>query len=266
MQPSDAGAHGDLMTAAVRAASPLQRNISAAVLPVLAKGRFIKGGKTVRERMGGRVVGVRMTANSENNAECRAEKESKSDEPLEAIVDEAIANADGGEVSLKNMLTAWGDRSYGPLFIVLGAFAGTPLAAVPFAAAAIGVIIAALAAQMLFGKAHPWLPDFTLDWSVKEDKVETMRERFAPMLQFVDHLITERLEGAVSAPVRRAAAAIVMALGVLMVPFDAVPMAVAAPAWTVVLFGVAITARDGLVMVIALAACAAIGFLGVKVL
>ena len=50
-----------------------------------------------------------------------------------------------------------------------------------------------------------------------------------------------------------------------MIPFDAVPFAVAAPAWTVVLFGVAITARDGLVMALALAACFGVAYLGMSV-
>lgn len=187
-------------------------------------------------------------------------------EPLEAVVDDAIDCAEGDEVSLGNLLHAWGDRSYGPLFIVLGFFAGTPLAVVPMAAAVVGIVIALLAAQMALGKRHPWLPGFMLNWSAKEERLIEMRDKAGPVLGAVDRVITERLTFFAGKPMRTIAAIIIMALGVLMTPFDAVPFAVAAPAWTVVLFGVAITARDGLVMALAILACGGIGYLGYSML
>lgn len=190
----------------------------------------------------------------------------ESREPLEAVVEEAIETSDNGEVSLKSILRAWDDRSYGPLFILLGAFAGTPLAVVPGAAAVVGIFISILALQMMVGAAHPWLPDFALKQSVKESSLKNMRDKLSPVLSFIDHLITERLQWAAGEVMRRAAAAIVFVLGIVMIPFDAVPFAVAAPAWTVALFGVAITARDGLIMLAALAACAAVAAAGFMVL
>lgn len=186
------------------------------------------------------------------------------DAPLESIIDEAIESSEDGSVSLRALLKAWDDRSYGPLFIMLGFVGGTPLAVVPGAAAVVGVVITVLALQMALGLSHPWLPGIVLKQSVSEGKLREVRKKMDKPLRFVDHLITERWTWAAGEAMRRAAAIFVAALGVLMVPFDAVPFAVAAPAWTVVLFGVAITARDGLVMILALLGCLAVGFLGVR--
>jgi hypothetical protein len=183
------------------------------------------------------------------------------DAPLEEIVDDAIARSENGKIGLRTLLIAWGDRSYGPLFIVLGFIAGTPLAAVPGAAAAVGVVITILALQMTFGLKHPWLPRIALEQSVSEKSLRAMRRKLEKPLRFVDHLITERWSWASGEAMRRAAAIIVAVLGVVMIPFDAVPFLVVAPSWTIVLFGLAITARDGLVMMLALAACLGIGFL-----
>lgn len=186
------------------------------------------------------------------------------DAPLEEIVDDALAQSQNGEVALSALLDAWGDRSYGPLFIMLGFIAGTPLAVVPGAAAVVGAVIALLALQMIFGLNHPWLPKIALKRSVPEKNLRALRRKLEKPLRFVDHLITERWNWASGEAMRRAAAIMVAALGLVMIPFDAVPFLVAAPAWTVVLFGVAITARDGLVMVLALTGCLAIGFIGVR--
>jgi hypothetical protein len=77
---------------------------------------------------------------------------------MEAVLDEAIELSDHGKTSLKDLLEAWGDRSYGPLFILLGFVSGTPLAIVPGAAGALAVVIAIVAAQMTCGRRHPWTP------------------------------------------------------------------------------------------------------------
>lgn len=187
------------------------------------------------------------------------------DAPLESVVDEAIARSNHEKVSLRAVMSAWGDRSYGPAFILLGFFAGTPLAVIPGAAAVVGLVIAALAVQMAFGKIHPWLPDIALRQSVSEKRLRQARRKSEPVLALIDNLITERFPWAASDIVRRIAAIIVALLGLAMTPFDAVPVAVAAPAWTVVLFGVAITARDGLVMMLAIAACVGVGYLAFRI-
>ncbi|MAW79581.1 MAG: hypothetical protein CMI63_05035 [Parvularcula sp.] len=184
--------------------------------------------------------------------------------PLESIIDDAIARSENGRVSMRALLKAWNDRSYGPLFILLGFVGGTPLAVVPGAAAIVGVFITILALQMALGLNHPWLPEIALKQSVSEEKLREVRKKMDKPLRFVDHLITERWRWAAGEAMRRAAAIFVAALGVLMIPFDAVPFAVAAPAWTVVLFGVAITARDGFVMMLALLGCLGVGFLGMR--
>lgn len=187
------------------------------------------------------------------------------DRPLESIVDEAIDRSENGKVSLRALLKAWGDRSYGPLFILLGFFAGTPLAVIPGAAAIVGVLISVLAVQMLFGMAHPWLPGWALDRSVKQKNLIEARRKVERPLALLDHLITERWPWASGEVMRRIAALVVAVLGFVMVPFDAVPMAVAIPAWTVVVFGVAITARDGLAMIAAMAFAAGVAALAMRI-
>lgn len=184
--------------------------------------------------------------------------------PIEAAVDDAIDAAHDGRVSLQSLLDQWGDRSYGPLFIMLGLFTATPLSMIPPTAAVMGVVVAALALQMLFGKRHPWLPRSIRNRSISERKLKAARKKLAPTLAFFDKFIRERLSFATGAVMRKVAAAIVLVLALAFVPFEFVPLAGVAPASAVVLFGVAITARDGLVMLLGVAGFAGVAALGVS--
>lgn len=185
--------------------------------------------------------------------------------PIETVIDEAIELSSGGKVRFGDLLEAWGDRSYGPIFIVLGFFAGTPLAVIPPMAGIAGVVIALLAIQMAFGKHHPWLPRFVLNRSVKERALVKARDKSEKTISFLDTLFSERLTWASGGAARRIAAFIVVALGLSMIPFEAIPFAGVAPAFGVVLFGVAITARDGLVMLISAAAAIGVAILAILI-
>lgn len=188
------------------------------------------------------------------------------DHPLEDIIDEIIASAENGRVTLGALLQVWGDRSYGPLFIALGFFAGTPLSIFPGMSAAAGVVIAIVALQMIFGLAHIWLPNAVLRQSVALKSLTEARDKSMRQLQIIDRLITRRWAWATTGPMRRAAAITVLLLSLIMIPFDAVPFIVAAPSWGVVLFGLAITARDGLIMLVAMAAALGVGVFAAHVI
>lgn len=183
------------------------------------------------------------------------------DHPLEDILNAAIEHAEDGRITLGALLAAWGDRSYGPLFIALGFFAGTPLSIFPGMSAAAGIVIAVVALQMIFGLAHIWLPRIVLRQSVSLQGLISARDKSMKSLQRIDRLITKRWAWATGALMRRAAAVVVLLLSLLMAPFDAIPFIVAAPSWGVVLFGLAVTARDGLIMLVAMAAAAGVGVL-----
>ena len=187
-------------------------------------------------------------------------------EPLEAIIDEAIEAADGDSISLRGLLAAWGDRSYGPLFVILGFIAGTPLAIVPGAAALVAVVIILLALQMVVGFRYPWMPEFLMAKTIAVEKVRHAQQQSLPYMKAIDRFITQRMTWAVNAVMRRIAAFLVLIISILMIPLDAVPFIVAAPAWTVVLFGLALTARDGLLLLVAVAASGGVGYLAWSVL
>lgn len=164
-------------------------------------------------------------------------------------------------MSFRDLLRDLGDASYGPLFIIGGLIVLLPpLGAVPGLPAVVGIMLAVIAAQMVFGQRHVWLPGLLLDRSVSTEAVRTACDKGGAMLARIDGLIAPRWRLLTGALMRRLAAVLVAGLGVLMIPFELAPFLVAAPGAAIAVLGVAITARDGAAMALGLlgaAGCAA---------
>lgn len=184
------------------------------------------------------------------------------DRPLEDLLEEAIGSAKDGKVSLGGLLGALGNRSFGPMIALLAVIAIVPpLSGIPGVPATIGVVIALLAVQIVFGRTHPWLPKFLKKLGFKTDKVETMRDKGRNFFERIDALIGPRLGWAAGNAARRLAALCCVLLALSMVQLDIVPFVAAAPAGAILMFGLGLMARDGLLMLIGFAGTAATAYL-----
>lgn len=171
--------------------------------------------------------------------------------PLIDIIDDIIADAREGSLFLGNVLDDLGDRSYGPLFFLLGLIIVTPIGAIPGVPIIIGAVLIILAFQFIFGLRHPWMPERFRHLSVREEKIVTTRRKIGPVLELIDKIVDERMSWAVSRPFRVFAAIAIIGLSITMVPLEFVPFGVAAPGAAIAAFGLAIVARDGLLMLVA---------------
>lgn len=170
-------------------------------------------------------------------------------QPLESIIQDADNVAeDGGSATLKSLIETFGDRAFGPVITLLGLLAMTPFGAVPGIPAVLSAIIVVFTAQILFGKSSPWLPDFVKDIEVKASSITAFQSRARTWLKRIDGILQPRLKWAAGSIARRIAAAIVIVLSLTMVPLEAIPFAVAIPSAVIVLLGIGLTARDGLVL------------------
>ena len=178
--------------------------------------------------------------------------EEKSKTPLTDIVDDIVSDARDGALTLGEILDDLGDRSYGPLFFLLGLVILTPIGMVPGVPIVIGAVLIILAGQFVFGLRHPWMPARLRRLSVSTEKAENARRKVAPFLRFVDRFVDERLLWVVSKPLRIFAAVSIIFLSLTLIPLEFIPFGVAVPGAAITAFGLAIVARDGLVMLVAL--------------
>ncbi|MEO0714864.1 MAG: exopolysaccharide biosynthesis protein [Pseudomonadota bacterium] len=179
----------------------------------------------------------------------------KEREPLESILEQADSLAEeDGEADLRALIEAFEDRAFGPVLTLLGLLALSPFGAIPGIPAVLALVLVLFAGQIVVGRSSPWLPGFVGTISVEEDKISRFQESAKDWMSQIDGILRPRFEIFAGTLARQIAASVTIVLALAMIPLEAIPFAVAIPAAGIVLFGIGLTARDGLVMLFGFAA------------
>lgn len=175
---------------------------------------------------------------------------------LRTMMRSLVLNTEGEEVTVNELLEAIGRRAHGPVFLLLGFIAVSPLTIIPGANWFMATVILAFALQIVFGLRHPWLPRGVTEFKFKRDllvKGVAAGERYAHM---VDSLVKPRLTFLTEPPFLQIVAVMCVLAALVTYPLGLVPLGPLLPSLTVLLFGLALTARDGFVLLLAGAAFA----------
>ncbi|MEL6738149.1 MAG: exopolysaccharide biosynthesis protein [Pseudomonadota bacterium] len=161
--------------------------------------------------------------------------------------------AEDGQVRIGQVVETFGDRGYGPLLLVPALLGASPLGGIPTVPSLLALMIGFIAMQIVVGRTHFWLPGFIADRSVSQEKLKSARETLSKPAEVMDQLFHGRLSWATHDPMPRIAAAIIIILCVLIVPLELVPLAALLPFSAIAAFGMALTVRDGALMLLAIA-------------
>lgn len=164
------------------------------------------------------------------------------------------------KAKLGDALEALGHRAYGPFFIVLPLIEISPIGGIPGLPTTLALILALLAAQLLFGRKDLWLPGFLANRGLKGEKLVQVADKMRPVAKWLDRWFHGRLPALTKGPMIRIAALAIIALCATVPPLELLPFASTLPMVAILAFGLALLVRDGLLMVIACAlSVAAIG-------
>ncbi|MCQ8185914.1 exopolysaccharide biosynthesis protein [Parvularcula maris] len=170
--------------------------------------------------------------------------------PLESILEEAVEATDDEKTTVGDIIDAFGAQSLGPMLILFGLLAlFPPIGAVPGVPIVLGAVLALYAVQFIVGKERVWVPARLRRISFERAKLEKARERMSPWLSRIDRLFRERMSFATGKLMSRFVGVAALIHAGLMIPLEFVSL-VAIPGAALVFFGVALTARDGLMMII----------------
>tara|TARA_R110001583_G_scaffold194956_1_gene367901 strand:+ start:63041 stop:63670 length:630 start_codon:yes stop_codon:yes gene_type:complete len=188
-----------------------------------------------------------------SNTQTRANgKMRKNQNPVTGIIDKLVETGRvNGDVTLGEMAHAMRFRSYGPFLLVPGLVGVSPLGAIPGVPTFLAILIALFAAQMILGRRHIWLPEMIERRSITGAKLERAMEKMHPVGHWLDQHFHERWPGLLTHRTLRGAATICLLLVLPMPFFELVPFAAALPMAAVAGFGLAMTLRDGVVMMVA---------------
>ncbi|WP_420963153.1 exopolysaccharide biosynthesis protein [Brucella sp. IR073] len=143
-------------------------------------------------------------------------------------------------ISIQDMLSAMGDRAFGPLMLLfaLPNLLPTP----PGTSGVLGIPLVILAAQLMLGR-KPWLPKFIANRSLPRSSFAALLERAGPWLARAERLVKPRLALLVAPPAEYAIGALCLILAILLaLP---IPLGNLLPAFAICLFSFGILERDG---------------------
>lgn len=178
---------------------------------------------------------------------------------LSGMFDELEANVDKEHphegVSLSVILNAVGRRSYGPLLLVIGLIAVSPITVIPGMSWFVAFVALLIATQMLLGFTRPWLPRQVLRARVPRAALFLGLDKGRPLAERVDGLLAQRLTFMTTPPFVALVALFCIAAALVTIPLGLVPMGPVAPSVALIFFGLGMTARDGLWLAVGIALC-----------
>jgi hypothetical protein len=120
----------------------------------------------------------------------------------------------------------------------------------------IAIMVLLVAGQLLIGRDYFWLPQFVLRRNMSHEKFTRTMRWLRPPARFIDRWTGKRLTFLTSPRAITVTAAACMLVALTMPAMELVPGASVAAAFALTMFGLALIAKDGLLMLFAYAAVA----------
>lgn len=159
-------------------------------------------------------------------------------------------------VTVGQVHEAVGERGFGPLLLLPGLGALTPIGLIPGAPTAFAILTLLIAGQLIIGKQRFWIPRWLAERSTSGERLRKAMKVAKRPAGWLDRLLKPRLHALTGAAATRVCAAFCGLIALAVPPLELIPFGVAAPASAITAFGLGLTARDGLMVALALLASA----------
>ena len=186
--------------------------------------------------------------------------EGKSVEGLGDALDSLLKETEGSDkITLNDALKAFGGRAFGPLILIPAILLTLPTGALPGVPIALGAVIAFVCIELLLGRKKPVIPSLFGKLKFSRDGLEKAREKGGGVVGAIDSVLRRRLEFMVRPPMLQMIALVCIGLCVVLIPLEIIPFATAIPGSALILLGLAVTARDGLLALLGIGTAGAGG-------
>ncbi len=149
------------------------------------------------------------------------------------------------KVRVADVLDDFGARSFGPFIMIPAVLEITPVGGIPGVPTVLALFIALIAVQLLIGRDHVWMPQFVQRRAVGSKKLHKAVGKLKGMANFLDRHSKGRLEGLTKGTAIKLVAAVIIALCCTVPPLEFLPFASTIPMLAIAVLGLALTVRDG---------------------
>jgi len=174
-------------------------------------------------------------------------------ENLEQLLDRLRTHTDGQtEVSVANILTAVGERSFGPVTLAAGLIVIAPLIGdIPGVPTLLGLLVLLTLGQLMFRRHSIWLPSTLLNRRVRRDKLIKGLDWMEKPARYLDRYTRPRLVWLTRGPGQYLMALVCVSVALAMPAMEVVPFSANGGGLALMAFGLAMIARDGLLALFA---------------
>ncbi|RTR01924.1 exopolysaccharide biosynthesis protein [Halomonas nitroreducens] len=156
------------------------------------------------------------------------------------------------DVSLEAILDTVGRRSFAPFLLIAGLITLAPLLGdIPGVPTLMASLVVLVAAQLLLGREHIWLPRCLLRRRVSRERFVRVTDWMERPARWVDRLLRARLVWLARPPAHLPVALTCLLIGLAMPPMELVPFTANGAGLALTLFGLALLAEDGLMALMA---------------
>lgn len=170
---------------------------------------------------------------------------------LNGLFDLLIEKTEGEDVTVRDLLGVVGQRSYGPIILILGFIAVSPLTIIPGATWVVALLTLLIAGQIVLGLSRPWVPKNLLDFSFKREHLIAGTKASRGWASVFDKVLKPRLSFLTRKPFLQLIALMCIGAALITFPLGFVPFGPLLPGITILVFGLGLMARDGAVILLA---------------
>lgn len=169
------------------------------------------------------------------------------------MLDRLADSAEGRDrVALQRVVDAIGRRSFGPLLLVAGLLAVSPLSGIPGVATSVGMLVMIIAVQLLMGRESFWLPQWLLNRSISKRHFDFAVRFLHEPARVADRHFRPRLEVLTRHGGLYIIAVVCVIVGLSTPPMELTPFAITIAGLVFSMLGLAIIAHDGLLAIMAI--------------
>lgn len=154
------------------------------------------------------------------------------------------------QVSVRDVVDAFGRASFLPMMIVPALLVVSPLSGVPLFSSLCGVTVAIIAGQAVFNRDSLWLPDWIMRRNVAGDRLHEGVRRVGKVADWVDRHTRDRWRTVTQWPLNRFVFLACMICGLCMPFLEFVPFSSSILGLAIILFSAGLLARDGLFVIV----------------
>lgn len=155
------------------------------------------------------------------------------------------------QVSVEDVLTAAGRRSFGPMLLVAGLITLAPLIGdIPGMPTLMAVIVLLTAGQLLAGRDRFWLPQWLLRRHMARKTFDKGLQHMKKPARWIDRWLRVRLPWLTGYWGSRLTALTALIIALAMPPMEFIPFTANGAGLALTLLGLGLVARDGVVLLL----------------